>query len=179
MRRTLITAAFILGSILAAWLRFDMGSMLASWVVMMVCIAGTLTGWVRQAKHAPTITLPPECEALSNKDEFTAEEEARFTNALKAWHAEQQRNAHLDILRRGPGSLIGPRATILYFWLSTLTLALLPPNAVHIGLMPGLPRFAVVLLPLGLVAVAVAAPLGLRDWARVRRSVEADRRASG
>ncbi len=60
MLRPAIMVPFILGLILAAWLRFDAGSMLLSWIVMLICIAVTLVSSVRESvKHAPQLTLPP------------------------------------------------------------------------------------------------------------------------
>jgi hypothetical protein len=173
MLRPAIMVPFILGSILAAWLRFDAGSMLLSWIVMLICIAVTLASSVRESKHAPQLTLPPECEALSSKDRLTPKEEETFTKALRAWHVQQQRKSDLEIRRRGPRSLIWPRAAIHYFWLCVFAIALLPSTSVPSRLMPQLPRSAVVLLSLAAIALAAAVPLGLRDWTRVRKSLEA------
>jgi hypothetical protein len=70
--------------------------------------------------------------------------------------------------------LIWPRAAIHYFWLCVFAIALLPSTSVPSRLMPQLPRSAVVLLSLAAIALAAAVLLGLRDWTRVRKSLEAE-----
>src|SRR4029453_15055302 len=67
MLRPAVMVPFILGSILAAWLRFDAGSMMLSWIVMLICIAVTLASSGRETQHPPQLTLPPECEALKQQ----------------------------------------------------------------------------------------------------------------
>jgi hypothetical protein len=71
----------------------------------------------------------------------------------------------------GPGPLVAARTAFYYLCLSFFALALLPPSVVPASLLPGLPRFLVVLLPLAAVSLAAAAPLGLRDWRRARKAL--------
>lgn len=172
MPRSLLMTGFVFGSTFAAWLRFDAGSVALSWIVMLICIAAVLAGALLQSKRAPHLALPPEVQELGSRAHLTSEEEERFADALRAWHRQNQREAWLEIRRDGPGSLIRPRAAIYYFWLSIVAVAVLPPTLVPSALIPQLPRFAVVLLPLAAAALAVAVPLGLRDWRRVLRSLD-------
>ena len=172
MPRSLLMTGFIFGSTSAAWLRFDAGSVALSWIVMLICIAAMLAGALLQYKRAPQLALPPEVQELGSRDHLTSEEEERFADALRAWHRQNQREAWLEIQRDGPGSLIRPRAAIYYFWLSIVAVAVLPPTLVPSALIPQLPRFAVVLLPVAAAALAVAVSLGLRDWRRVLQSLD-------
>lgn len=79
---------FIFGSTLAAWLRFDTGSVALSWIVMLICIAAMLAGALLQSKRAPHLALPPEVQELGSRDDLTSEEEERFADALRAWHRQ-------------------------------------------------------------------------------------------
>ena len=165
-------AIFLAGSTLSAWLRFDRGVPLVSWMVMLVCIAGVMVTWLREARHAPPIVFPSEVQELGARDHLTPDEERRFGEALRAHHRQAQREAWRDLQRRGPWALIGPRAAFCYFWLCVFVLAILPPSAVPSDVLPRVPRFVLVLTSLALVVVAVAVPLGWRDWRRVVRSLE-------
>ena len=167
----LVTAGLILGSILAAWFRFDADSLMISWSVVLICIAGAVAGWLFQARRLPHIQLPQEVQELGTRTEFTPEEEARFTDALRAWHQQQQQNAWREIVGQGPGPLIRMRAAFYFLWLSLIALALLPPMAVPSMFLPQLPRFVIVQLPLAATALAIAAPLGIRDWRRAKKAL--------
>ena len=167
----LVTAGLILGSILAAWFRFDADSVMMSWSVVMICIAGAVTGWLFQARRVPHIQLPQDVQELGTRTELTPEEEARFTEGLRAWHQHQQQNAWREIVGHGPGPLIRTRAVYYFLWLSLAALALLPPVAVPGVLLPQLPRFLIVQLPLAATALAIAAPLGIRDWRRAKKAL--------
>jgi hypothetical protein len=164
-------AIFLLGSTLSAWLRFDKGALLAGWIVMLARIAAVMVIWVLAARRAPPLVFPADIEELGARARLTADEEQRFADALQAHHRQTQRDAWRDLQRQGPGALIGPRAALYYFWLCVVVLAILPPTAVPGDVLPGLPRFVLVLSALALVALAVAVPLGLRDWRRVVRSL--------
>ena len=165
-------AVFLLGSTLSAWLRFERGAQLAGWIVMLVCIAGVMMAWWLAARRAPPIVFPSEVQELGARDQLTPDEERRFGEALRAYHRQAQREVWRDLQRRGPLALIGPRAAFCYFWLCVFVLAVLPRSAVPSGVLPRVPRFVLVLTSLALVVVAVAVPLGWRDWRRVVRSVE-------
>lgn len=164
-------AVLFVGLTLSAWLRFDRGLFMMSWTAVLVSVGATFTIWLLQATRAPKVAMPTEVEELSARESFTPEEEKRFVDALRAHHREDQLEAWRDIQQRGPVALIGPRAVFYYFWLCFFVLAVAPPAAVPAGLLPRLPRFLLVLLPLAVVAVAVAVPIGLRDWKRVLRSL--------
>ena len=165
-------AIFLLGSTLSAWLRFDRGAQLAGWIVMLVCIAGVMMAWWLAARRAPAIVFPSEVQELAARDELTPDEEKRFGDALRAHHRQTQRDVWRDLQRRGPAALIVPRAAFYYFWLCVVVLAVLPPAAVPGDVLPRVPRFVLVLTSLALAAMAVAVPLGWRDWRRVVRSLE-------
>jgi hypothetical protein len=165
-------AIFLLGSTLSAWLRFDKGALLASWIVMLVCIAGVMVTWLLEARRAPRLVFPSEVQELGARDQLTPDDEQRFVDALRAHHRQTQREVWRDLQRQGPGALIGPRAAVYYFWLCVFVVAVLPPAAVPSDVLPRLPRFALMLTSLALAVIAVAVPLGLRDWRRVVRSLE-------
>ena len=163
---------FLLGSTLSAWLRFDKGALLLSWIVMLVCIAGVMVTWLLKARRAPRLVFSREVQELGARDQLTPDEERRFGDALQAHHRQTQREVWRDLQRQGPGALIGPRAAVYYFWLCVFVVAVLPPAAVPSDVLPRLPRFVLVLTSLALAVIAVAVPLGLRDWRRVVRSLE-------
>jgi hypothetical protein len=165
-------AIFLLGSTLSAWLRFDKGALLAGWIVMLVCIAGVMVTWWLEARRAPRLVLPSEVEELGARDHLTPDQEQRFADALRAHHRQKQREVWRDLQRQGPGALIGPRAAFYYFWLCVVVLAVLPPTAVPSDVLSRVPRFVLVLTSLALAVLAVAVPLGWRDWRRVVRSLE-------
>ena len=171
MTRFPAAAVFLLGSTLSAWLRFDRGPLVIGWIAMLVCLAATIAMWLREAKRVPQLSLPSDVEQLGARDQLTPEEEKRFADALQTHHREMQRKVWLTIQRQGPGALIGPRAALYYFWLCVLVIALLPATAVPDSLLPQLPRFLLVLLSLAVASLAVAAPLALRDWRNVARSL--------
>jgi hypothetical protein len=173
MTRPPAAAIFLLGSTLSAWLRFDRSALLAGWIVMLVCLAAVMVTWWLEARRAPRLVLPSEVEELGARDRLTSDEEQRFAEALRAHHRQTQREAWRDIHRQEPGALIGPRAALYYFWLCVFVLAVVPPAAVPADVLPRLPRFVLVLTSLALAALAVAVPLGLRDWRQVGRSLDA------
>jgi hypothetical protein len=177
MLRSLITVGLILGSILSAWLRFDAGLVALSLFVLLICIISAFAGWVIASKRMPPIALPSDVQELGSRDQLTSEEEAQFAGSLRTWHQRQQHEAWREIARQGPGPQIRLRAAVYYLWLSLFALTVLPPGAVASLSMSQLPRCAVVLLPLALAALAVAVPLGIRDWRRARRSLEPDAQA--
>jgi hypothetical protein len=165
-------AIFLLGSTLAAWLRFDKGALLVSWIVMLACIACVIVTWWLEARRAPRLVFPSEVQELGARDQLTPDEEQRFGDALREHHRRMQREVWQDLQRRGPGALIGPRAALYYFWLCVCVLAVLPPTAVPGHVLPRLPRFVLVLTSLAIAAIAVALPLGWRDWRRAVRSLD-------
>jgi len=171
MRRSMITVGLILGSILSAWLRFDAGFVLLSAVLFLICIIGAMAGWFFAAKRVPHLQFPPDVQELANRDELTSAEETRFADSLRTWHRQQQRAAWREIDRQGPGPLIRTRAALYYLWLSAFALTVLPPSIVPSVYTSQLPRSAVIVLSLALVSIAVAVPLGIRDWQRARRSL--------
>jgi hypothetical protein len=171
MPRPLLAICLIFGAALSAWLRFDVGSVALSWSVVLTCIVVTIAASLAGAKRAPHVALPTEVADLGSRSELTSEEEKRFGEALRSWHAQQQHDAWREVSRGGPGPLIRSRAALYFLWSSFIALALLPSTVVPNGFMPYLPRFAVVLLPLAGVAIAVALPLGIRDWRRARESL--------
>jgi hypothetical protein len=165
-------AVFFLGSTLSAWLRFDKGALLLSWIVMLLSIGGVMVTWLRESRRAPPLSFPIEVQQLGDREELTPDEERRFAEALRAHHRETQRKIWLDLQRQGPLALIGPRAALYYRWLCLFVLAVLPPSVVPGDLLPALPRFVLVLTSLALAVIAVAVPLGWRDWRRVVRSLK-------
>jgi hypothetical protein len=68
--------------------------------------------------------------------------------------------------------LITTRAAFYYLWLSAFALTVLPPSFVPNVFTSQLPRFAIVVLSLASVSIAIAVPLGVRDWRRARRSLD-------
>jgi hypothetical protein len=160
--------SLLCGFTAAAWLRFDQGAMLWSWLVLIASLAVLVAGSLAHSKRVPKIVLPAELQA-SNKRELSAEESARFADALRAWHQENQRESWREISSGGPWVLVGHRAMMLYFWAALLVLMFVPPSVPRVIFGP-LPRFVVVLLPIAAVAILVAVPLGFADWRRARRS---------
>jgi hypothetical protein len=77
-------AILLAGSTLSAWLRFDRGVPLVSWIVMLVCIAGVMVTWLVEARHAPPIVFPSEVQELGARDQLTPDEERRFGDRLPA-----------------------------------------------------------------------------------------------
>ena len=165
--------AFLLGSTLSAWLRFDRGRLVVSLVVMLISVAAALAISLLEARRAPPLVLPSAVNELGAREHLTPEEEQRFVAALQKDHHDRQLRAWRGIQRKGPASLIGRRAAFYYFWSCVFVLAV-PPRAVPAHMLPWVPRFALVLTTLAVTAIAVAAPLGLRDWKRVLRSLETD-----
>lgn len=165
---------FLLGSMLSAWLRFDRGALLVGLFVMLVSVAGVVATWLLEAKRAPLLVLPGAVNDLAGREHLTPEEERRFAVELRKDHSKRQREAWREIQRQGPASLIGPRAAFCYFWSCVVVLAVVPPRVVPVDVLPWVPRFALVLTTVALAALAVAVPLGLRDWKRVLRSLETD-----
>ena len=139
---------------------------------MLVCIAVVMVTWLLEARRAPPLVLPSEVQEFSARDQFTPDEERRFGDALRAHHRQKQREGWRKLQRQGPWALVGTRAAFYYFWLCVFVLAVLPPTAVPSDVLPRLPRFVLVLTPLALAVIAVAVPLGWRDWRRVVRSLE-------
>lgn len=172
MLRSVITVGLVLGSIVSAWLRFDAGLVALSLIVLLICIVGAIAGWLFDARRAPHIELPSDVQELASRDQLTPAEEKQFADSLQSWHRRQQRQAWREIDRRGPGPLIRLRAAFYYLWLCLFALAVLPPSAIPRDLLSQLPRFAIVLLPLAVTSLAVAVPLGIRDWKRARRSLD-------
>jgi acetyl esterase/lipase len=108
---------------------------------------------------------PVTLSARSNDVRFT-------TEVVEALSAQRHLKVWRDLQRQGPEALIGPRAAFYYFWLCVFVLAVVPPTVVPSDVLPRLPRFVLVLTSLALGVIAVAVPLGLRDWRRVVRSLE-------
>lgn len=164
---------FLLGSTLSAWLHFDRGAPGVSLVVMLMTVAAILAISLREARRTPPLVLPSAVNELSGREHLTPEEEQRFGAALRDDHHKRQLQAWREIQRHGPARLIGPRAAFYYFW-SCVFVLVAPPSAVPAHVLPWVPRFALVLTVVALAAIAVAVPLGLRDWKRVLRSLETD-----
>ena len=160
---------FLGASTLAAWLRFDKAMVATSWAVMLLGLAGTIASWLFEARRVPSVAIPDYIEPAGSPA-LTKEE--RFVESLRAHHRRIQLETWRDIQRQGPGSLIGPRAAVYYFWLCIFVLAFAPPTAVPRDLLPQLPRFSVVLLSLAALAMIVAVPLGLRDWQGILQSLK-------
>ena len=139
---------------------------------MLLCIAGVMVTWLLKARRVPRLMFPSEVQELAGRDQLTPDDEQRVVDALRAHHRQTQREVWRDLQRQGPGALIGPRAAVYYFWLCVFVVAVLPPAAVPSDVLPRLPRFVLVLTSLALAVIAVAVPLGLRDWRRVVRSLE-------
>jgi hypothetical protein len=164
----LTTLSLLFGFTVAAWLRFDQGAMLLSWLVVIASLAALVAGSLVHAKRVPAIVLPAELQR-SNKPELSPEESARFADALHAWHREKQQETWREISDGGPWVLVAHRAMILYFWATLLVLMLVPPSVPRSIVVP-VPRFVVVLLPIAAIALLFGVPLGLSDWRRARRS---------
>ena len=171
MSPTVVTTGLIVAAILAAWLRYDAGSIVLSWVVVFGSIGGAVASWIVRARRLPEIQLPRNVEDLGAREELTPKEEAQFADELRGWHREQQLDAWRVIERQGPGALIRARAALYFLWLALPAIVLLPARALPGTLPVGLPRSVVVLLPLAAVAIAVAVPLGIRDSRRARKAL--------
>lgn len=171
MSERVVATGLVAGALAAAWLRFDAQAVILGWLVIVSCIAGALASWILQARRLPSVQLPAIVEELGQREELTSEEEGRFADALRAWHRDRQDTAFREIARRGPGPLITRRAVLYFLWLSLVILTVVPPAAVPATFLPGLARFIVVALTTAVIAVAVAVPLGIRDWRRARHAV--------
>ena len=165
---------FLFGSTLSAWFRFDRGALLVGLFVLLVSIAGVFATWLLEARRAPPLVLPGAVNELSGRDHLTPEEERRFAAALREDHDKRQLETWREVQRQGPAGLIGPRAAFYYFWSCVIVLVLVPPGVVPAQVLPLVPRFALVLATIALATLAVAVPLGLRDWRRVLRSLESE-----
>lgn len=172
MSQRVVTTGLIVGALVAAWLRFDAASVVMSWGVLLICITGAIAAWILQARRLPPTQLPPEVQELAAREELTPREEAQFKGSLQAWHRQQQEAAFREIAREGPGPLIRARTALYFLWLSLFALTILPPSTVPGTFLAPLPRFLIVVLPLGLIAVGVSVPLGIRDWRRARRAID-------
>lgn len=171
MSQTLIVASLIVGSVLAAWLRFDAMWSMVGRLVALLCLAAAFAALMIRGRRLSPTQLPLTVEELGARETLTPDQEAQFADALRAWHGRQQRQAWEDIARGGPVPLMGARTALYYLWLSFLAVALLPPGAVPTSVLPELPRFLVVLLPVAAVSLVVAAPLAIRDWQRAVRAL--------
>ena len=170
---------FLLGSTLSAWFRFDRGALLAGLFVLLVTIIGVFATWLLEARRAPPLVLPAAVNELSSRDHLTPEEERRFASELREDHYKRQLTSWRAVQRQGPASLIGPRAALYYFWSCVIVLVVVPPGVVPAHVLPLVPRFTLVLATIALATLAVAVPLGLRDWKRVLRSLESDEASGG
>jgi hypothetical protein len=170
---------FLLGSTLSAWLRFDRGALLVSLVVLLVSLIGVVVTWLLEARRAPPLVWPRAVNELGSRERLTPEEERRFAAALREDHVKRQMEAWRKIQRHGPASLILPRAAFYYFWLCVFVLVLVPRRAVPGDVLPWVPRSVLVLTTIALAALVIAAPLGVRDWKRVLRSLEPDDGSGG
>ena len=164
MSERVVATGLVAGALAAAWLRFDAQAVILGWLVIVSCIAGAIASWILQARRLPSVQLPAIVE-------LTSEEEGRFADALRAWHRDRQDTAFHEIARRGPGPLITRRTVLYFLWLSLVILTVVPPAGVPATFLPGLARFIVVALTTAVIAVAVAVPLGVRDWRRARHAV--------
>ena len=179
MSPTLVTIGLIATTVLAAWLRFDAGSLIASWAVVAVGLGSAVASWIVRARRLPPVGLPRNVEELGAREELSPREEAEFAEGFRGWHRHQQLDAWRDIERRGPGPLILARAVLYVLWSGLLAVVIVPRQAIPASFLPGVPRFVVVLLPLLLAAVVAAVPLGLRDWKRATRAVADEERPPG
>src|SRR5262245_6495169 len=141
MSQRAVTTGLITGSLVAAWLRFDVGSAVRGWCVVLMCITGAAAAWIINSRRLPSIQLPPKVEALAGREDLTAREEAEFRDALREWHRHQQAAAFHELARDGPGSLIRARGALYFLWLSFFALAVVPRGAVPSTFLPQLPRF--------------------------------------
>lgn len=171
MSERVVATGLVAGALTAAWLRFDAQAVVLSWFVIVSCIAGALASWILQARRLPSVQLPTVVEELGQREELTFQEEGQFADALREWHRNQQDNTFREIARRGPGPLIARRGALYFLWLSLVILTVVPPAVVPATWLPGLPRFILVALATAVIAVAVAVPLGIRDWRRARNAV--------
>ena len=169
--KKLRTIGLILGVVLSAWLRYDVESLAMSWSVAVIVLAATFATWIGDSKRVPNLEPPSGADELGSRDVLTVDEEKQFVDALRSWHARQQREAWRETVREGPARLIGSQALFFFLWLSFLAIALVPPFAIPRGFLPQLPRFAVVLLSLAALALTVAVPLGISVWVRARNSL--------
>lgn len=155
--KKLRTIGLILGVMLSAWLRYDVESLAMSWTVAVILLAGMIATWIVQSQRVPDLKPHPEAGGVGSRDEPTVGDEKDFAEALRSWHARQQREAWRETVRAGPARLIRSRALFFFLWLSFLAIALVPPFVIPRGFMPQLPRFAVVLRFLAVLALTAAA----------------------
>jgi hypothetical protein len=174
MSQRVVTTGLIVAVLVAAWLRFDAAAVVMSWCVVLICLTGAIVAWILHARRLPPTQLPAEVQPLATREELTPREEAQFKGTLQAWHRKQQETAFREIADAGAGPLIRARAALYFLWLSFAALAVLPSAAVPATFLSRLPRFLIVVLPLGLIAVAAAVPLGIRDWRRARNALDSE-----
>ena len=171
MSQRVVTVGLIVGSLVAAWLRFDAGSLLLGWGVVLACITGAAVAAILNARRLPSIQLPARVQDLAGRDELTPLEEGEFRDSLQEWHRRQQETAYREIARAGPVPQIRARAALYFLWLSFIVLAVVPRAAVPPAFLSQLPRFVIVMLPIALISVVVAVPLGIRDWRNARKAL--------
>jgi hypothetical protein len=166
-----VTTGLIVGALVAEWLRFDLHAAGYSWLIMVICVAGAVVAWIRQARRVPAVQLPPVVEDLGDRTELTPGEERQFADALREWHRGQQDAAFREIAHGSPAPLIAARGALYFLWLSFAILAVVPAGAVPATFVPALPRFVIVALGTALIALTAGVPLGVRDWKRARKAV--------
>ena len=175
MTQRRIITGLLMGALVAAWLRFDAGAVVLGWCAVLISLTGAIAAWILRARRLPPVQLPAEIQDLATREVLTPHEEAEVTRTLQAWHRKQQEIAFREIERDGPGPLISARTALYFLWLSLFTLAVVPPTAVPATFLSQLPRSVIVVVGLGLMAAAVAVPLGIRDWRRARKALADNR----
>ena len=171
MSQRVVTTGLIVGSLVAAWLRFDAGSLLLGWCVVLTCLIGAGIAGILNARRLPSIQLPARVQDLAGRDELTPLEEREFRDSLQEWHRSRQEIAFREIARAGPVPQIRARTALYFLWLSLVALVVVPRAAVPPAFLSQLPRFVVVVLPIALISVALAVPLGIRDWRNARKAL--------
>ena len=171
MSQRAVTTGLIVGSLVAAWLRFDAGYLLLGWCVVLMCITGAAIAGILNARRLPSIQLPARVQDLAGRDELTPAEEGEFRDSLQGWHRRQQEMAFREIASAGPEPQIRARAALYFLWLSLIALAVVPRAAIPPAFLSRLPRFLIVVLPIALISIAVAVPLGIRDWRNARKAL--------
>ena len=146
-----------LALLLAGWLRFDRGNWLAAWLT----IAGLAFALVFLINRLLARIPPQLVETLG-----TAEGQGELQVTITTLWRESWR----QIERRGPIVLVRRYSIALFLVLYLVALAVLPP--IFVGrIAPVVPRVALIVTGLAIVAILLALPVGRWQWRRGRRLV--------
>jgi len=168
--RTLIALGLLGGYSLSAWLRFDRDArssaiaVLGGSLALMGYGAWVQAGLLRAARRANARSARAERDRGVTAGESSESEQL---GALVEWNESMQEAGLAEAIREGPLVKAMGLLPVLYFWVCTPLLLLVPASAIPEVSMP-VPRFVVALASAAAAALALALLLGFFGWTRAK-----------